>query len=187
MSKEVALFSKKTISKIAIFDLDGTLYFENSHMKIIQQYYTLGFVLIIILRVIAYLFPVVHMMLLNILYDGIDIKYKSNFLLPFRPEIIAILKQKKEEGFVPIIVSNAPFELVRSAALQLGIDFLQAPIGNKAKVFLGRYFSEDIFVCTDNYTDKDILDMADNRVILVSEKTRKMFSEYVGRALFINK
>lgn len=45
---------KKCVEKVAVFDLDGTLYHKNSHIEILNYYYNTSFFTSILFRIFSF-------------------------------------------------------------------------------------------------------------------------------------
>lgn len=157
-------------SKIAIFDLDDTLYKGNSHIEWLCWYYNTSLFKSILFKVIGKCLPAIQRIIMWKLYNKAPMNSKANFTLPFRMEIVKLLQEKKKNGYHIVIVSNAPKELIRNAASILKVEFINAEIGKKAKTFKSIYHFNKLFVCTDNKTDLDILKISDSSIIICKKK-----------------
>lgn len=168
---------KKThFESVSVFDLDGTLYYKNSHLEILHCYFRTKIFESFPMKAIGKLWLSGYMRILNFAYGKIPLSYRNNFLLDFRPEILSILNSRRTVSKV-LILSNGPKEIINNAARSLNVVGLQAPIGRKLDV-LNNYCSyTHLFACTDNPTDMDILKAAEKRVILISPKTKRKFSD----------
>lgn len=160
----------KYFDKIAVFDLDDTLYKGNSHIEWLCSYYGTSFFKSLFFRAIGRLAPWLQRYIIWELYERVDDKKKKDFILPFRKPVIDILREKQKEGFHPVIVSNAPLQLLVNAASVLQIEFLSAKVNNKGKQFTSAYRYDELFVCTDNKTDLDLIMIADQAVIPCKKK-----------------
>lgn len=161
---------------LAVFDLDGTLYRCNSHIEILSDYYGLRLFDCFAARVFGRMFGTAYLRLLTYFYNRIPTDRKSAFSPEFRAGAVRLLRKKQEDGFEVVIVSNAPTELIRSAAERLCVDWLRADVNRKNEAVAAHYAYERLFVCTDNVSDANLLDMADERVIYVSGRTKRFFS-----------
>ena len=85
------------------------------------------------------------------------------------------LKKKKSDGWRICILSNAPAELLYQPAKKLQADAIHAPIGRKQDALkeMGGY--KQLFVCTDNATDIDLLLLADQSVVLTNKRNAIFF------------
>lgn len=164
------------ITKLAVFDLDDTLYQSNSHFSILNQYYHTHFFTSVPIRALGKFFPKVRLWFINLFYQKIPINYRQHFLLPYRRDVLHILEEKRAEGYIAIIVSNAPGDLVKAPAADLKMDYLLAGVNQKANELEKRYKYEKLFVCTDNKTDLDLLSIADEAVLTCRKKDVKFFN-----------
>lgn len=161
--------------KIAVFDLDDTLYIGNSHIEFLCKHYNTIFFKSIIFKGLGKLLPCIQHKIMLFLYDRIDNIKKEKFLLNFRPSVINLLEQKKLAGFHPIILSNAPKQLLINAANKLGVDYISADVSQKSSALVEAYKYNTLFVCTDNKTDLDLIELADEVVVTCKIKNRKYF------------
>ena len=165
--------------KIAVFDLDDTLYNGNSHFAILNQFYRTKLFTSILARGIRKLFPTLYLKIAYYYYDKIPNNYKCSFKLPYRNEVLNLFKAKKEDGYHVIVISNAPIELLKTAAKDLQVDWLRAGIGKKSNCLVEQFDFQELFVCTDNITDLDLLNIADEAVITCKVSKRKFFINHV--------
>lgn len=165
---------KKHFDKLAIFDLDGTLYACNSHIEFLNQNYHIKIFNSKLMKLLGLIVPRTHLKILYWLYNK-KIKLVDDFMLDFRESAIHILENKREEGFEIVIISNAPKKLIQSAANRLNVNWLRADIGEKDKVLIRNYNYKYLYVCTDNLTDINLLDLADSKTIYITNKTKKIF------------
>ena len=161
--------------KIAVFDLDDTLYIGNSHIEFLCKHYNTILFKSIMFKALGRLIPNIQHKVMFFLYDRIDSINKEKFLLKFRPSVISLLEQKKLAGFHPIILSNAPRQLLINAANKLGVDYIAADVSKKSNALVESYKYNTLFVCTDNKTDLDLIELADEAVITCKMKNRKYF------------
>lgn len=161
--------------KIAVFDLDGTLWKENSHYEILCEYFGTNFYKSLFFRVFRRFFAKCAYQFICKKYEEIPKEYAYSFLLCFDSEIVSLLKSKQGEGFFCVIVSNAPQEIIINAASKLNVAYLKAPIGSK-KIVLDENFSyKKLFVCTDNIEDIDLVSASDSRKIIFTAHNKKFF------------
>jgi phosphoserine phosphatase len=170
-------YEKITINNLAVFDLDGTLYKCNSHIELLNQRYKVKVFDSIIMKAIGKIWKKGYLKLLYKCYEKVPLEYIENFTPEFRKSALEIMEEKKREGYFIVIVSNAPNELIEAASKRLNVDWLQARIGYKKEVVIQNYNFENLFVCTDNLTDINLLDIASERMIYVTKKTKHVFSE----------
>ncbi len=167
--------SKIEKEKIAVFDLDDTLYAGNSHFSILNQYYDTSIFTSIVMRAIGKIFPKLHLQLAYYFYNRIPTDYRNNFKLPYRINVIKLLKEKEQEGYYVIIISNAPLELLKTAGESLQVECIRAGIGEKLLSLKSKFSFEKLFVCTDNTTDLDLLNIADEAIITCPPRKRDFF------------
>jgi phosphoserine phosphatase len=161
--------------KIAVFDLDDTLYVANSHIEILCQYYKTKIFKSLIFKVIGKLSCKIERMLLYHFYNKIPENIKNAYLLKFNTTVLELLQKKQKDGYFILILSNAPIELLIAAAEYLRVDYLQAKPFDKANALNAAYKYKSLFVCTDNTSDIDLLSIADEAVITCKEKNKKYF------------
>lgn len=162
--------------KIAVFDLDDTLYSGNSHFAILNHYYNTKFFTSISARFLGKFFPALHLKVAYYFYHRIPQADKCKFKLPYRIDVLNLFKQKQQAGYHVVIVSNAPQELLKTAADELDAEWLKAGIGGKADCLKNNYVFGTLFVCTDNKTDLDLLNIADEAVITCPMRHRNFFN-----------
>lgn len=169
--------------KIAVFDLDETLYLKNSHIEVISAYYNFCFENVFF-KVIAYLFPSLYLKILNFFYNKVPFSYIESFKLDFRSSAIELLKEKRAQGYHIVIISNAPKELIEVAAKRLNVDFYRAEPNRKSEKLLN-YSYDKLFVCTDNITDMDILAIANERYVYIKSEGRKKYFSKLDHVIFM--
>ena len=169
-------FLMKKFKKLAVFDLDGTLWKENSHVEICNAYYKTKFFSSLVYRGISHFFRSKMNSFLWKCYSKVPKDFAFNFELPFNQEILTLLKQKQNEGFMCLIVSNAPYEIVFHAAQRLNLPFLRCPQFQKKKTLDENYEYSNLFVCTDNVEDFDLVKAADERKIIFTKYNTKFFN-----------
>jgi len=174
--------------KIAIFDLDGTLYKDNSHIDILNCYYKTNFFNSFLFKILGKLFPKVQLLIMNRLYEKIPMNVKKSHVCAFSTKVVGILKKKVKEGFYPIILSSAPLELIETAASKLKVDFYKCTSGEKHIVLGEKYIYDYLFVCTDNKTDINLLKIADEAVITAKKENHGYFKKKLlgGKYIFID-
>ncbi|WP_026765889.1 haloacid dehalogenase-like hydrolase [Selenomonas ruminantium] len=165
--------------KIAVFDLDDTLYQGNSHFLCLNEFYKTKIFTSIIARCFCKFFPIAYLRFANYLYDKIPYEYRSTFKLPYRNEVIKLFKKKQKTGYQMLILSNAPIELLKTAANELHVDYLKAGIGEKSRCLHAEFEYQELFVCTDNMTDIDLLNIANEAVITCRPSKRGFFTKRV--------
>jgi|GEM_PF-3339333 len=164
------------VEKLAAFDLDDTLYMGNSHFEILNAYYNTHFFTSVFMRAFGKFFPNTRLKFFNLFYNRIPNEFRHRFLLPYRQDVIRIFNEKKRSGYKMIIVSNAPLDLLMSAARNLNVEYISAETSKKSIAIQERFVFEYLFVCTDNKTDLDIISMANEAVITCRKKDKDFFS-----------
>ena len=167
----------KRVNKLAVFDMDGTLYTCNSHMELLNQVYGRRIFDSFAMKVYGKLFGKRYLKLLNDTYERVPKEFIEAFKPEFRKSAIKLLEKKQSEGYHIIIVSNAPKELIEGAAKRLSVNWHRAEINGKDKVVLSEYKYDTLFVCTDNISDMNLLDLAGECAIYVTKKTKTIFSQ----------
>ena len=165
--------------KIAAFDLDDTLYKGNSHFLILNQYYKTCFYTSLFAKILGKFFSDTYLNLAYYMYNKIPYDYRSRFRLPYRNDVMEVFEAKKKAGYHMVIISNAPLELVESVAKDLGVDYIKAGIGEKAKDLNEKFVYDELFVCTDNSTDLDLINIANEAVITCPIRKRKFFQKKI--------
>lgn len=180
--------SKKYFPKIAIFDLDGTLYKGNSHIEILNKYYSTELFSSVLFKCLGRLFPDIQLRIMNVLYDNLPIRFKESFVIDFSDKVINILEEKRRNGFFILILSTAPERLIVNAALVLNVKYHKCLAGKKQNILRNNYSFQYLFVCTDNKSDIDLLNLADECVITASAKHRSFFKKHLQckNSLFID-
>ena len=169
------MMKKINIKKLAVFDLDDTLYLGNSHNEILCEYYRTKLFKGLLLKIFFKLLPNIAIKINNYLYSKIPENIKKIFILPFNNDVLRLLEQKRKQKYYILIVSNAPIELIENAAKILNVNYLYAPPYKKEKVLLKLYSYEKLFVCTDNKSDIALLKIADEAMIVCKNKNKKFF------------
>ncbi|MBD5399978.1 MAG: hypothetical protein HDR56_05575 [Treponema sp.] len=162
-------------NKIAIFDLDGTLWNMNSHIMVLNSYFNTKFYTSVFYKGLRHFFP-------KKMYEFICSKYRQipkEYVLSFEPEfdetILSVLNEKRKLGYFVLILSNAPYEIVFHASERIGIPFLVAPIGGKKEILDKNYSYDFLFVCTDNMEDIDLLKASNERKIIWNKYNSDFF------------
>lgn len=176
---------RKYCEKIAAFDLDGTLYKDNSHIEILCMYYNTIFFKSIFFVALGKISSKIQLKIMDFMYERIPHTVRENFILEFSPKILRLLKKKTDMGYYPVILSSAPFDLIKGAAEYLKIDFCKCIAGKKNEALLQRYKYNRLFVCTDNKTDVNLINLADEAVITAPQKHRDYFVEKIRGVNYI--
>ena len=167
----------KYAEKIAVFDLDGTLWDKNSHIEILNAYYKTNFFSSFIFRGISHFFRKQMYKFIWYCYRKIPKEFVFQFKLQFNKETLELLKTTMGENYFCLILSNAPYEIVFHAAERLKIPFLQAPQYQKKKILDENYRYSQLFVCTDNIEDLDLLEASNSRKIIFTKHNAKVFNK----------
>lgn len=165
----------KKVVKLAVFDLDDTIYNGNSHFLLLNNYYKTNFFTSIFIRVLGKISQRGRMVICNKFYDYIPKEIKSKFSLPYRADVLELLRKKKKEGWKIVIISNAPWELIKTAADNLHVIGLEADCAAKSVVLTSNFCYEKLLVCTDNKTDIDLLKLADEAVVTCKQRDINFF------------
>lgn len=179
--------NKKYISKLAVFDLDGTLWEPNSHIDIVNKYYKTTIFSSPLYKAYSKIFPKGYLKLLNKKYKKIPKDYIVSYKPVFRESALTLLEQKKNDGYLMLIASNAPVEIVETAANRLSLDFIRADASQKYDAICRKYQFDYLLVCTDNKSDWDLLEKADKSVIYTHKRNKKFFVKHYPDALFMEK
>lgn len=163
------------VGKLAVFDLDDTLYIGNSHFEILNTYYSTRFFTSIPVRALGKFFPKMRLKFINLFYKRIPREYRQHFLLPYRQDVLRLFNKKKQFGDRVIIVSNAPIDLLQAAARDLGVEYVSANVGEKAVTVQKMFDFKQLFVCTDNKTDIDLLSISNEAIITCKKKDQAFF------------
>ena len=166
------------IQNLAVFDLDGTLWNKNSHYEILESYFKTSFYNSFFFRLFRHFFKKSAYRIICKKYEEIPKEYSSSFLLDFNQKIVALLHEKQNEGYLCVIVSNAPLEIIVSAAKELKVPYLKAPIGIKKRILDQNYSYENLFVCTDNKEDIDLIRASNSRKIIYTKANKDFFAKW---------
>mgnify|MGYP002863489836 CR=1 FL=1 len=166
------------VEKLAAFDLDGTLWDANSHYEILKAYFKTHFYESLVFRTFRHFFKNQAYHHICKKYEKIPKDYALSFELPFNEHRLALLKSKQLEGFACVIVTNAPYEIAFHASERLSVPFIKAPIGQKKSALDEQYSYKELFVCTDNIEDLDLLNAADSKKIVFTKNNRAFFERH---------
>lgn len=149
-----------------IFDLDGTLWEENSHVCIVEKYLRKKKYTNLLSRVWCRLSFSSYMNALDKDYQEMPkeaIKKFNPTIVKKTDEMIKAALSRKEQV---MILSSAPNEIVNEAARIFGVPAYHADIGKKSEVLknLTNQLNQ-IVVVTDNLSDKDLIALS-NRTFL---------------------
>ncbi len=178
------------MNRICVFDLDGSIWAENSHVSVVESYLGKRKYSGLLGRVKAKLDFSATMKALNADYVRIPSAAVQKFSPHYREEALTLLKQFQEDGYVCFMVSNAPTEIIQIAERKLQIKGYHAAIRDKLNVLKTIYSTwEELVVITDNLSDADLLAVADRAVVFVSKRTKMRFQQLIlpKDTLFIQK
>jgi hypothetical protein len=145
---------------IAVFDLDGTLWQENSHFMALNSFYKTNFYTSLFFKLLYTLFPDIMQRYADNKIAKVPYEFISGLTFTFKQEIIDLLQEKILQCDKVLIITNAPKGIAEYASNLFNVTTLTAPIGKKLEV-LNRYCSyKNLFVCTDNRNDSDLLGIA---------------------------
>ena len=173
----VGLIKMQKIENVSVFDLDGTLWKKNSHLEVLNCYFCTHFYTSLIARFLSRFFPVLWQ-------NKIDKKLKEipeNFIsmfdikkLDINRDILNLLEEKRKKSKI-VLMSNAPKEIVKNAGKYFNAETLCSGIGEKASVLKKNYVFDNLFVCTDNKSDSDLLEIADESLFINKKKMKSVF------------
>lgn len=163
--------------KLVVFDLDGTLWFNNSHVDLVYSYYKLKKIHIYTVKVLGKLSHKYHMKFLNEKFDNIPDEFINSFEPQWNEMLLGILNKEKDAGANVIVITNAPERLSNFAQKKLNIPVYHAEIGRKDEV-LNKFSYDELSVFSDNKTDYNIMREADF-VGLVINKNNKSYFENI--------
>ncbi len=179
--------SRPYYEKIAVFDLDGTLWIENSHIDILNRFYHTKRYNSLINRMLNRFFPRLYMRHLYSRYEKIPSEFIEQYKPSFLNKSMELVAACVRESYFVIIISNAPKEIVMNAANQLSLPYLHTEQANKYKKLLQNYEYRKLLVCTDNLSDTDLLTHADTRIIYTQSSTERYFKRRFPEAIFYRK
>lgn len=169
---------KQNYKNLAVFDLDGTLWKINSHFEILNAYFKTKLYTSFSFRLLNHFFKKKAYYYICKKYKEIPKEFVYSFEPEFNPEIISLLEEKKKAGFFCLILSNAPYEIAEHAAERLSIPFLCAPIGKKKSVLDENYSYSQLFVCTDNIDDMDLIKASTYKKIVFTRNNTNFFNKH---------
>jgi len=163
--------------KLVVFDLDGTIWLNNSHVDLVYSYYKLKRIHIYGVKVIGRLSHKYHMRFLNRKFENIPDEFINNYKPKWNDDVLCILNEEKEAGSNVIVITNAPERISEFAQRKLNVPVYHAEIGKKDKV-LNEFSYDELSVYSDNKTDYNIMEKADF-VGLIINKSNKSYFENV--------
>lgn len=174
------MYNMQYYDKIAVFDLDGTLWKVNSHYELLNIFYNSKFYTSLFYRCLCKFSPVIGERIRDKYFEKIPDSFISTVNFDFEEKILNLMNQKKNAGYNILVISNAPREIIVSnAAKRLGCKYLCAKIGEKSVVLKESFFWNELFVCTDNTTDIDLLDIATSYyLVFPNSRIKRFFKKY---------
>ncbi|MCI9500397.1 MAG: haloacid dehalogenase-like hydrolase [Hungatella sp.] len=162
------------INKMAVFDLDGTLWDVNSHIDIINKYYNKRLADNICIKVFRRIFPSVYMRYLNFLFDKIPDNFVKYYTPDLNDRVMDLWNDLKGQGYRLIIVSNAPERLINNASIRLKVECFHAEIAKKDEL-VGAFAYDYLWVVSDNCTDYNLMKMADKSTVILNKYNKAFF------------
>lgn len=172
------------VDKLALFDLDDTLLEGNSHIEILNKYYRTKIFSSIIFKAIGKISEKLQLKILYYFYNKIPNYYVQNFLMPFRKDILNLLREMQKNQFYVCIISNAPIELLRIHANYIKLPFIHAKHYKKYETLKKYFVYNYLFVCTDNISDMDLLKHANDNLICCKKRKRNIFKKSLQKVNF---
>lgn len=176
---------KLKVMNLAVFDLDGTLYKCNSHIEILNAKYKIKFFDSFFMKIVGKLYNSLYIKILTSAYNRIPKAFIRDFRIEFRKSALELFRKAQSDGFHVVIVSNAPKELIESAAMRLNTEWYRTEIGYKSHLIQSKFEYKNLLVCTDNVSDMNLLDIADQKYIFITKRTKKIFCEEYPSAHFM--
>lgn len=167
----------RTVKNISVFDLDGTLWEKNSHLLILNSYFHTGFYTGLFARFFSHFFKSTWQHKIDKKLQEIPSSFIENFdITEFKINIKVkkLLEDKKKNSKV-VFISNAPEQIVHKAANYFGVDGFHADTGEKSDILQENFNYEKLFVCTDNKSDADLLEIADDKVFIKKAEKKKFY------------
>lgn len=162
----------EVIDYLVIFDLDGTLIRENSHLKVLNDYLPTGYR--ILYKVWAKIFPSSFQNLIDKKILEIPIDFISKEVFSYRRCFLDCIRDMKREGKRVIVVSNSPSVILCEISKQIGINCYHAPIKHKAEFVINNFKYNFLEIFTDSESDIDLIKLADKaNIIGIKPKFKK--------------
>jgi len=171
-----------------IFDLDGTLWEENSHVCIVEQHLRWKKYTNFLSRIWCRLDFDSFMTSLNRDYTNIteeDIKKFNPHIVSKTNELLKAALERKDEIF---IISSAPVEIIEKAKNIFGVPSYHAEIGKKKELCdTLNIKNKSLIVVTDNVSDLDLIRISDKTYFrLKKAKNKKKLIEHQDRIKFFH-
>lgn len=170
-----------------IFDLDGTLWEENSHVSIVEKHLGRKKYTNLLSRIWCRFFFDSFMESLNRDYRDVPQENIKNFNPHIVTETSEMVRNALKRGEKVIIISSAPVEIVEKAQEMFGVPAYHAEIGKKAEIYkcIG-VNSNKVNVVTDNVSDKDLIEISDTTYFrLNKQNSKRRLTEYQDKILYL--
>lgn len=156
-------------NKLIVIDLDGTLIRENSHLKVLNEYYQYNYLQKLIFKMYARVFPKKFQLHIDMLAERIPIVFIENVKFTYREDLLKILKTKNLNERV-MIISNAPQKILDCISHRLLIPAIHTDFGKKANYIITNCKYDYLEVYTDSVNDIDIIELADKAIIYTNNQ-----------------
>lgn len=163
--------------KVVVFDLDGTLWYVNSHIEILNEHFNTRAFSSVFAKAFARVCPKLFQCLINKLYSKyINEEDLVKFKPKFRDTAIDILNEQIGKADRIMIISNAPCEILNIAKARLNLEGYSAPIGKKHEVLMQVCPKiVELTVVTDNLSDKELIKIANRKILYAKDRAKKKF------------
>ena len=162
------------MKRVAIFDLDGTLWKENSHVCIVESYYKIKGIRRIAFRLYGKLFPQKKMDELYTLIKSIPEPYINMYGFTINTQLVEKLHYYKRNGYSTYIVTNAPIQIRKKAEKMFRTKVIGESIGKKSRFLHDKEF-DYLVIFTDNKTDIDIINISNCAYIVLNNSNSLFF------------
>jgi phosphoserine phosphatase len=181
--EEVGVTNLYNTDKLAIFDLDDTLIYGNSHLVVINQYSKIRFDSIVF-KIIGKIAPSLYKKIIDKRFEKLSDEQIKQFRPNFNKITLELLTQKRNDGYEIFVISNAPQKLIDRICELIEVRGFSAKIGMKHKILEENFRYNKLSVCTDNKSDLSILKLASERYIYVNQKTKQFFKKEIPDSTF---
>lgn len=171
------------IDKLAIFDLDDTLIYGNSHLEVINQYSNFRYDSIVF-KVIGKITPRIYKAIIDKRFEKLSDEKINQFRPNFNKNTLELLMEKRGNGYEVFVISNAPQKLIDRICELIDVKGFSAKVGRKHEILEGNFRYNKLSVCTDNKSDLSILELASERYVYVNKKTEHFFKEKIPNSTF---
>lgn len=162
------------VTNLAVFDLDGTLWKENSHVAITESYHKISILKKIYYRLCGRIAPRKRMQILDELFEKVPDNYIDLYKLTLNSDAIRRLEEYRKNNWEIVIVTNAPSRIAKKAKKIFNVNVIRAEMGRKREA-LENYSYNFIHVHTDNISDTDIVDIADSAYIYLNRSNIRFY------------